>query len=130
MTMVPSIQRVKRGMEGILLRSVEGWGEGCKWHEGLRQLGKAGSGFIFGKSTSYLLGLPCLAAEPLFSLQMSIPNPRAEAPLDLEIWWAKNNQNAKYINFQVVTFAFMNHLFAMLHLSHILSHSDISEKGE
>lgn len=103
MTMAPSIPRVKRGMEGILIRWVEGWGEGCEWHKGLRQLGKAGSGFIFGKNTSYLLGLPCLAAEPLFSPQMSIPNPRREAPLDLEIWWAKNNHNAKCINSQVLT---------------------------
>lgn len=52
----------------------------------LKQLGKDGSGCIFGKIT-YLLGLPCLPAEPHFSAQMALPSLRAAAPLDLGMCW-------------------------------------------
>lgn len=53
-TMATSIPREKCEMEGILIRLVEGRcrGNGWEWQEGLRWLGKVGSGCIFGKSTS------------------------------------------------------------------------------
>lgn len=76
---------------------------------------------------SCLLGLLSLASEPLFSAWMPIPSPRAEAPPQLEKWWAKDRQERGPVVPKRQLIAFLNNLLEMFHLSRLFSHRHLWE---